>query len=91
MFKLFTKENYDSSFVINLKGLIQLNDEDIPRKILITKERFSGDYYTIINTLFHYAALIYLMEEEKPTRLDFNDWANKAYIETVSGGNRDER
>jgi hypothetical protein len=31
------------------------------------------------------------MEEEKPNRLDFNDWANKAYIETVSGGNRDER
>ena len=27
MFRLFTKENYDSSFTINLKGLIQLNDE----------------------------------------------------------------
>ena len=87
MFRLFTKENYDSSFTINLKGLIQLNDENVPRKILITKERFSGDYYTIVNTLLHYASLLYLTAEENPKRLDFNDWANKAYIETVSGGN----
>lgn len=89
MFRLFKKEDYDDNFSINLKGLIKLNENNAPKKILITKEVFNGDYYTIINTLFHYAVLIYLMEEEKPTRLDFNDWANKAYIETVSGGNRD--
>ena len=51
---------------------------------------FKGDYYTIVNTLFHYAALLYLTTEENPKRLDFGDWANKAYIETVSGGSRDE-
>ena len=29
--------------------------------------------------------------EENPTRKDFDDWANKVYIETVSGGNTNER
>ena len=37
----------------------------------------------LLNTLLHYASLIYLMYEENPKRLDFNDWANKAYIATV--------
>lgn len=91
MFRLFKREDYDDNFSINLKGLIKLNEDDTPKKILITKEVFKGDYYTIVNTLLHYASLLYLTAEENPNRLDFNDWANKAYIETVSGGNRDER
>ena len=66
-----------------------MNEEGNPKKILIKKEIFDGDCYTIINTLFHYAAMIYLGCEENPTRKDFNDWANKVYIETVSGGNID--
>ena len=90
MFGLLKRKEYDDDFAINLKGLIKLNEDDTPKKILITKEIFRGDYYTIVNTLFHYAALLYLTTEENPKRLDFGDWANKAYIETVSGGSRDE-
>ena len=88
MFNLFNND-YDDEFIIKIKGLIKLNEEGNPKKILIKKEIFNGDCYTIINTLFHYAAMIYLGCEENPTRKDFNDWANKVYIETVSGGNID--
>lgn len=90
MLNLFKKNGYDDYFTINIKGLIKLDNEDMPTKIFIKKECFDGDYYTIMNTLFHYAALVYLKTEEKPKRLDFNEWANKAYIETVAGGNLDE-
>ena len=86
MFNLFNN-GYDDEFTIKIKGLIKLNEEGNPKKILIKKEFFDGDYYTIVNTLFHYAAMAYLRYEENPTRKDFDDWANKAYIETVSGGN----
>jgi len=82
--------NYDDKFNIKIKGLIQLEDEH-PKKILIKKEYFDGDYYTIVNTLLHYAAILYLDTEENPKRLDFNDWANKAYIEAVAGGRNNER
>lgn len=89
MFNLFN--NYDDEFTIKIKGLIQLNEEGNPKKIFIKKEFLDGDYYTLVNTLFHYASMLYLEAEDNPNRLDFNDWANKAYIETVSGGNKDER
>lgn len=86
------KYDYDDKFDIKIGGLIKLNKEkNIPDQIIITKQVFSGDYYTIVNTLFHYAATAYLRTEENPTRGDFNEWANKAYIETVSGGNLDDR
>lgn len=82
MLNLFNKD-YKDKFQINLKGLVKF-DEDIGKgQILITKEKFDGDYYMLLNTLLHYASLIYLMYEENPKRLDFNDWANKAYITTV--------
>lgn len=79
--------DYDDKFNIKIKGLVKLDENNDPRKIFIKKEYFDGDYYILINTLFHYASLLYLSTEENPNRLDFNEWANKAYIETVSGGN----
>lgn len=87
MFNLFNND-YDE-FTIKIKGLISLNEEN-PNKVLIKKEYFDGNYDVIVNTLFHYAALAYLACEEKPTRKGFNDWANKTYINTVSGGNINE-
>lgn len=82
---------YDDKFNIKIKGLIRLNEDDNPEQIIIKKEYLDGDYYILVNTLLHYAAMLYLNAEENPKRLDFNDWANKAYIEAVKGGTNNER
>lgn len=90
MFHLLNKSKYDDELIIKLKGLVSVDEEGNPKKILMTKQYLDGDYYILVNTLLHYAILLYLNGEENPKRLDFNEWANKAYIETVSGGNIDE-
>lgn len=82
---------YDDKFNIKIKGFIKLNDENKPEQITISREHFDGDYYILVNTLLHSAAMLYLNEEENPKRLDFNEWANKAYMEAVKGGTNNER
>jgi hypothetical protein len=82
--------NYDDSFSFKIKGLIKLEEDNSLKNILIKKEHFDGDYYIIVNTLLYYAAMIYLSGEENPKRLDFNEWANHAYIMAVANENRED-